>query len=230
MKCSIFIKSHSADYPWLIYCLRSIVRFCTGFESTVVVTDDGQPKPPIGPVEKWFTVKPKQPGYLHQQSLKLSADAFTDSQYVLYGDSDTIFTRLISPEDVTIAGLPVWLYEPYAGMTNPDVLARQKTMSDFIGAPVQFEFMRRHPFIITRNLLADFRRFCLCRHGMTVEDYVMQAPNMSEFNLIACWAYEHRRTEIAWRRPDEMPVFVRQWWSHGGLTDEIRQEAEGLLK
>jgi len=229
--CSIFIKSCAKDFEFLKYCLRSLVRFAGGFESIVVVTDNDGPKPPIGVLEKWFTVRPHEPRYNEQQVIKCNADAFTPSDLILYQDSDTIFTQPITPQDVTIGGLPVWLFEPYNGMTNVDVLARKAVVEKFVGAPVEHEFMRRHPFIVSREMLVELRRFCWRQHGCSIDEYLMTTEQVSEFNFMGAFLWNHYRSAVAWRRPEEMPTFVLQQWSHGpGLTDAIRAEFEEKLK
>lgn len=231
MSTSLFLKVWAQDYEFMKYCLRSVVRFASGFDSVVVVSDADAGKPPVGTMEKWFQIPRKENGYCWQQCCKVNADAFTNSENIVFLDADTIFTKPITPESIMIGGLPVWLYESYSGMDNPDVLARRVVMEQFVGAPVEFEFMRRHPFIITRELLADFRRFCWMKHGIPAEEFIMTKERVSEFNMLGCWAWEHHRSAIAWRRPEEMPTYVLQMWSHGpGLTDSIRAEFEEKLK
>ena len=40
MKTSIFIKTCLKDLEWLSYSLRSIRKFCKGFQEVVIVADD----------------------------------------------------------------------------------------------------------------------------------------------------------------------------------------------
>lgn len=230
MTTSIFYKSYQKDFEFLKYSLRSVIRFTTGFKEIVVVSDAAEPKPPVGSVEKHYFIHEKEAKYCHQQVLKLNADSFTDSDVIVFGDSDTLFTSQIQPEDLMENGKPIWLYEPYQGMTNPDVLARQKVVGEFLGESVQFEFMRRHPFIITRELLVDLRRFCWRKHGVSLDDYMMShQDSLSEFNLAGCWLYAHRHSDVAWKSPQDVPVFVRQFWSHSGINDSTRAEMEAIL-
>lgn len=231
MTASLFYKSYQRDFEWLKYSLRSVVKFTTGFSETVVVSDFGEPLPPIGAVEKHFFVQSPEPRYITQQICKVTADAYVKSDVLIYNDSDTLFVAPMQPSDLMENGKPIWLYEPYDGMTNPDVMARQKAVSEFVGQPVEFEFMRRHPFIITRELLVEVRRFCLRHHGVPMEQWMMKhQDNLSEFNLLGAVLWHYMRDAIAWKHPNDIPTYVRQFWSHGGITDSNRREMEELLK
>lgn len=230
MTTSIFIKTCAKDYPWLPYAFRSILRFCTGFQSVVVVSDANLSAPPVGSMEKHFTVHLKEPGYCWQQAVKVNADSFCDSDNVFFHDSDTLITAPLKPSDLIENGKPIWLYEPYEGMTNPDVLSRQKRISDFVGRPVEFEFMRRHPFIISRELLVELRRFCLRHHGVTIEEWMMtHQDGLSEFNMMAAFCWHYMPEAISWKHPNDIPTYVRQFWSHSGISDSNRKEMEALL-
>ncbi len=227
-KVTIFYKVYMADAEWLKFSLRSIVKFAKGFDSVVVVSDTGEPRPPIGSMEKHFYVTVPKIPYTFQQIVKVNADAYTDNQFIMYMDADVCLTRDLNAQDLLIGGMPIWLKEPFFGMDNPDVLKRQAELTHFIGQPVEYEFMRRHPFIIDREALVEMRRFCWRQHGMSIEDYMFGMSACSEFNLCGAFQYHYRRATVAWRRPDEVPVYLRQDWSHGGLTDTIKQELERL--
>ena len=228
-KTSIFYKTYHADAEWLKLSLRSLVKYARGFESVVVVSDTGEPHPPIGSMEKHFYVTVPKIPYTFQQIVKVNADAYTDSQFIMYMDADVCLTRTLDAQDLLIGGLPVWLLEKFAGMDNPDVLKRQAELTHFIGRPVEYEFMRRHPFIIDREALVEMRRFCWRQHGMSMEDYMFSLSACSEFNLCGAFQYHYRNSTVAWRRPDEMPVFLTQKWSHGGLSDSIKSELEAIV-
>lgn len=220
---------YAGDFEWLKLSLRSIVKFAKGFDSVVVVSDNGEGMPPVGNIEKHFFVTVKGAPYTFQQISKLNADAYTDSQFIMYNDADTCLTQPLNAQDLIIGGLPVWLLEKFEGMDNPDVLKRQAELSHFIGQPVVYEFMRRHPFIVEREALVELRRFCWRQHGCSIEDYMSALKSPSEFNMLGAFQYHYRRETVAWRRPDEMPTWVRQEWSHGGLTTHIKSELEAML-
>lgn len=233
MTCDIFIRSHSADFEWLKYCLRSIQRFATGFRRTVVVVPTGQ-IPPTGTAETVFYVERYGDDYLLQQSTKLHADAYADAEFILFTDSDTIFTRPISPPDM-IEDLrrPKWLYTAYCSLGNDESQLWKNVTAKAVREPVEHEFMRRHPFIVRRTMLVEFRQWMLREHGMTLERYIMSQPahEFSEWNALGAWLWLHRRNEVEWinTADDSTPTFVHQHYSWGGLSEAIQANMEAAL-
>lgn len=206
----IFIKTcqHDADYHR--YCLASIEKFCSGFRRTVVI-DGEHPQ-----------------GYLHQQVVKLHANRYTDADYVLITDSDTLFTVPVTPETYFRDGKPVWIHTPW----TPEMLAHSGTrawkqcMEQFAGAEPPSEFMRRQPFLIPTWLLSDLQMWCEFAHGKTLERYVMEAQRFSEFNVIGHHAWRHHRERFHWidTSKDELPeLTVRQFWSHDPVSKNIEE-------
>jgi hypothetical protein len=233
--CDIFLKTFPADYPWAEYCLRSIDKFCTGFRRVVIVAPDpGCPTPEDTPHE--VVIVPEQDnGYNGQQVVKLTADEYSDADFILFADSDTIFTRPVTPETFLRDGKPIWLMTPFENARADQRDAWLPVMTRWMGEVPQFEWMRRHPFIFPRWLFESVRQFCAEKHGRTIEQYVMeQGPGLSfsEFNCAGFLAYQHHRDKFAWintvtdRVPPETTL---QKWSRGGLTDEIRAEFETIL-
>lgn len=210
MTCDIFIKTcrHDADYHR--HCLASIDKFCTGFRQTVVI-DGEHPK-----------------GYLHQQVVKLHADTYTDADFVLTLDSDTMFTVPVTPETFLRDGKPVWLHTPWTPemLAHPGVSAWRKCMADFARKEPPSEFMRRHPFCIPRWLLKDLQNWCRFSHGKTLESYVMDAQAFSEFNVLGHHAWQHHHDKFHWidTSKEELPeLTVRQFWSHDPIGTNLEE-------
>ncbi len=233
MTTDIFIRSYNGDNEWLKYCLRSIQRFATGFRRTIVVVPHGH-NPPTGDAETVFYVGEICDQYMQQQNDKLHADHFTDAEFILYQDSDTIFTRPITPEMVIRdSRRPVWLYTPYASLGNDESQLWKKITEKFIGHAVPFEFMRRHPFVVSATILRQFRAWCHRIHGVSIERYVMTQPDrkFSEFNALGAWLWFHRKESVQWLNTDDDmgTTFVHQSYSWGGLNDDIRANLERAL-
>ncbi len=165
--------------------------------------------------------------------VKLDADKYTDAPYILYLDSDTIFTRDVTPELFFKEGKVVWMITPYDKVKTP----WQPIVEKFLKKPVAFETMRRHPMVIPRWLLAELRAFCEREHGVSLDQYILSQPHraFSEFNAIGAFAYEFFRDEFVWVNTEETPpeewptLTVMQSWSRGGLTDEIKKVYEEIL-
>lgn len=252
--CDILIKSYPPDYELLGYCLRSIEKFASGFRQVILII----PKQAEGEIQacpdriplKWVEVEETGEGYLFQQAVKINAHEYTDADYILHIDSDTMLTKPVTPQtffrevfkrglgDVTqgIIGKPitekrpVWLMTPYEQTETP----WQPFTEKFIGEPVQFEFMRRFPMLIPRSLHVSADVFCRVRHKMSLAQYILSQPHraFSEFNALGALAYSRARNEFSWldTTKEELPELVAiQRWSHEPLTDAIRDEMEKIL-
>lgn len=231
MTVDIFIKSYPPDYPWLSYCLQSIQRFATGFRRVIVVTSEIQP--PTGTAEEVHYVIEFGDKYLHQQLVKMHADCFTDAEFIAYLDSDTIFTRPVTPDDlIADCRRPIKYFTPYTSLEEKDRVW-QKPTSSVLKEEVTNEFMRRHPFVVPRKLLQEFRTFFWRKHGMSIGEYIrgVNGREFSEFNALGAFLFKYHNDKIHWINTDERldPAFVHQSWSWSGLTPEIRADLERAL-
>lgn len=237
MICDILIKSYPPDFGFLQYCLRSIQKFATGFRTIHLIVPD---------TRKWwdgsYTVNNLHvteleeygvDGYLSQQIFKLHADTISDAEFILHIDSDTVFTRPVTPETYFTNRKIDWLFTPYSMIETPWKPITEK----FLGHPVEFEFMRRAPQMIPRWLYADLREFSVQMQGCTLVQYIMKQPYraFSEYNALGAFAYYHQRDRFNWINTAEipendwLPLTVLQKYSHGGLTPEIVAEFESIL-
>jgi FkbM family methyltransferase len=215
--CDIFIKTYAKDAEWLSYCQRSIARFAIGFRKVIVIDD-----------KKEYC----EDGYLSQQIYKVYADTFTDADWILHIDSDTMFTRPVTPEIYLIGDKPRWMITPNSEIEKS--LPWFSVMREFMGENAEFEFMRRFPFIFPRWFYAAFRQFILTQHGVDAETYIKNRPfrAFSEFNCMGAFAYKFFRDKFHWIDTSKDPwpeLTVDQLWSHGGLTEEIKGRREKIL-
>ena len=232
MTTSIFIRSYEKDFPWLDYCLRSVHKFCTGFQEIVVCIPEGADLPLTA--ERVVKVPdPPGDGYLWQQACKLNADLYTGAENVLYVDSDCVFTEPVTPETFMTEGKPNWLHTPFSVVGADSVKAWFQVMTDCIGHPPDQEFMRRHPQMIPSWALLAFREFIRDKHKMGMEEYVMSRPgrSFSEFNCIGFYLHAHHRERFHWMNTEDYlpPTVLTQKWSHGGLTPAVKEEFEQIL-
>ncbi len=244
MTTSIFVKSYPRDYAWLAYCLRSIHRFCSGFSEIVVLIPDDSDLPLTQ--EKLIKVKEFGPhatspnnhgsGYVGQQLFKVSADKYSNADQICHMDSDCIFTRPVTPDDLMVEGKPLWLMTPMAETIAGDknCIAHSQAMEHFSGEAPEFDFMRRHSQIIPRWGYAAFRDYVQDRHGMSFEKWAFSQAfrGVTEFNFLGLVFYKYYRNffhfhDTRFGLPES---FVLQKWSYGGLKPEIRAEFEAILQ
>src|SRR6266404_8977027 len=246
MTCSIFIKSFEKDFGWLAYCLRSIHRFATGFEEIVVAIPEGSDLP----LTRERIVKIKEPGpsatsiydhgsgYAFQQVVKMNADKYCGRvDYICHLDSDTVFTKPVHAFDSIhgaspffIGDRPIWLMTPFKDIlpTDKNLQAHVESMTAFSGVTPEFEYMRRAGQVIPRWAYSAFRQYCLDRHGKTFEQYAMSQGfrGVSEFNFMGQFLHREYPHFIHFHdtRFGIPESYVRQFWSWGGFTDEVKSE------
>ncbi len=241
MTTSIFIKSWPPDFGFLAYCLKSIHKFATGFSEIVVLIPDNSDLP----LTKEKLIKVPEPpseghhmhgkGYVLQQCYKVSADKYTSSDFVCMMDSDCVFTKPVTPDDLFVDGKPLWLMTPFADIlpTDKNLPAHFEAIKEFSGIPPEFEMMRRHSQVIPRWAFGCFRDYAQQLHGMSFEQWAMAQKfrGVTEFNHIGQFLHLNFPNFIHFHdtRFGIPPSFVEQYWSWNGITPEIRTYMEALL-
>lgn len=234
MTACLFIRAYKPDFGWLVYTLRSIQKFATGFSEVIIVVPEGQETELSHlTAETVIPVFDGQPGYMGQQCDKLNADKHTQAEFVCNLDADCVFTQPVTPQDFMVNDKPRWLMTPWK-----DCMDAKKAwfgvMAKCLQEAPEHEFMRRHGIMVPRWAYAEFRGFIEKTHGVPIESYVMNQPGneYSEFNTLGFWLWLNHRDKIAWHNTSEMgvpPNPLNQEHSWSGLTDEIRVKLEAIL-
>ena len=221
----IFIKTWPRDYEWLYYCMMSIEKFATGFRRIVFVSPNAEFKYIHGKV---VVCPDKEPGYLWQQVCKLHADKHSDADYILFMDSDCVFTRPVTPQDFIRDGKVVWGHKAFR---EDEQRVWAPVIGKWMNEPATRSFMTGHPFVFPRWLFASLREYCLGMHKQELADYVMAQADpkhmltFSEFNCAGAWAYKYARDKFIWEDRDKEPengTWVHQGFTHGG--EERKQQ------
>lgn len=233
MTTDIFIRTYKDDLPWLVYCLQSISKFCTGFRDVIIVVPEPH-KPLLDGFnltkEKVFTCKEYKNDYLGQQVTKLTANHYSDADFKLFMDADTLFIIPTKPEDFIINEKPFILKTHYSKV-GTGIIWKDVTEVT-IGHAVEFEYMRRHPMCYHRSTFSDFADHIMKLHGKTVEEYVMSREKFSEFNSLGAFAELYNNDKYEFRNTDDglPPLHVRQFWSWGGINKSVQDEINNILK
>lgn len=232
MTYTIFIKSYRGDFRWLTYCLRSIQKFATGFKEIVIVIPDTDNLDHLT-AERVIKVKESGTPYMFQQAVKMYADTYTDADFISFVDSDCVFTEPVTPETFMTDGKVNWLHTPWEHIADETSKVWREVMRRCVGKDAPAEFMRRHPQMIPRWALEEFRGFVAQKHGVSLEHYILSQPgrSFSEFNCIGFYLWLHHYDKIHWIDTSEgiPPTVLKQFWSWGGLTPEIEREIKSLL-
>lgn len=193
-----FCRTYHKDADRLHYLLRSIEKFCTGF-SGITITTLASSEEKIRPISEEFpfsryieceTTAPHD--FIGQQITKMTANYYTDYDYIIYIDSDCVIDKPITPDDFMADGRPIMLMEPYSLFYNKGSNVPWQTVtSKFARRQVDYEFMRTFPLTYPRNFYADFQAWFEKNNGMPIEDVWkrVQGDYFSEFNLMGAFSY-----------------------------------------
>src|SRR5262252_8796043 len=102
MKIGVFYCSYKPDLVWLIYSIQLVQKFLAGdYGITVVLEPDCDVRDWGFKNVRYITHTRRQAdGYQHAMAVKLSADSFTDADWIFILDSDHL---LLGPWSVAAA-------------------------------------------------------------------------------------------------------------------------------
>lgn len=228
MSTAIFIRTYKGDLEWLKYCLRSIHKFCTGFDEIIIAIPFNQAHflIPFNLIrERVVHSLVYERDYLGQQISKLQAFKHTRADYIMFVDSDCVFHAPASPELFMQDGKPVILKTHYS--KAGDAICWQDITEQFAGYRPEYEYMRRMPLLYRRDTLEAL-------WDDSLQERIMAQPghSFSEFNLIGAYAEKHEAEKYVFLDTDkiELPSAVlKQHWSWGGLNNDLRKELEEIL-
>lgn len=241
-KVDLFYKTYNVDEQWLNYSLRSVYRFAEGFRQIIVVSNRGHNyTPPRGniPVHYIEIDRPEDNGnyfkgidYWWQMGIKMSWHLFTDADEAVLVDSDYIFYDRFSPDSWRRDGKIVWLRRPWHEV--PEAIGWKEGVDAFLRKDTVYSHMVAPGFYMTRLASQVYTEYVERTFGQTPMQYFIDLnhPGTSEFESYGAYMDEINHIEYAFYHPAELgwnPWPIRQYWSWGGITEEIRNEIEGLL-
>jgi hypothetical protein len=232
----IFIRTYYKDLPWLAYCLRAIETYAHGFRRVVLVAPASSAarlrRSGLGLSVTTHICEDFADDYLGQQVTKLLADQYSDADFICHLDSDCILRRAVTPSDLIVEGKAVMSMTPYAALPHDE--GWRRLSAAFLRRPVEFDFMRRPPFVYPRWLYPALRDFTVSEHGRPLADHIVAQPprGFSEFNAMGALAYYRFFDRFHWRlvesnQRDES--FCRWFWSWDGLSPDAEHEIAAIL-
>jgi hypothetical protein len=220
--CDILIRSYRKDLPWLERCLEGIARFCDGFRDVIVIVPRSSEAwlrrlPALVPNVRTELCPDYRDDYLGQQVTKLHADRFSDAELICHVDSDCLFERAVTPDDLLVDGRPRIVMRSYASLDRH--WPWQAPTEQFLGWPVTHDFMQQPPFVYPRWLYGALREHAQTLHGVSIEDYVLSRPprGFSEFNALGALAHRRYAEHFSWIDGEHGSVDgpCRWYWSWG---------------
>lgn len=250
-RTEVLIVSYEKDFTWLKYSLKSFVKYAHGFHGLTVVVPSTQE---IGfrslcmaydVTLKTFEEAPGK-GRTHQQIIKCLADYYVppDTEFVFHMDSDCIWNAPVSPANYFAEGKPIYIKKRYSNLhdketkVNSDCVQWKEVSERALGFPVEWYTMCCHPTLYPRWFYQEFRNWIECQHKQPFVDWVLSThkpfpDGFTEFPTMGAFAHEFFKDSWHWIDGDEHPEhreYMKQHWSHGGITPEIKAQIDQWLK
>jgi hypothetical protein len=232
----IFIKSYHKDFWLLQIALKSIAKNVTGYNRIILLipelekelfdTRDMPPRTLIHYVPEYGN------GYLYQQVCKINAHKYSHADYIMFGDSDCIFTRPINLQDYITDDKPEILYTSWDKVG--DAIVWREPTEKFLKESAPYEMMRRNGLIYHRDTLEEIAKF-----APDLESTIMQSNRFSEFNCMSAFAYKYQRDRYNFVNTDDWTYTEpksTQLWSHANKNgsevhkDEWIRTLETIVK
>lgn len=240
MACAIdiLIRTYFRDFCWLDLSLRSILKFVEGYRRIIIVMPGSSFERLRGdeiPASARATVvrcHDYADDYLGQQVSKLNADEFTNAALIAHIDSDCIFRAPCSlPVLLTTNGRPtirmLWRSR------RPPSDGWRRCIADFYDEPLPFDVLAPQPYVYSRDLYSNLRRYCRLRHGVGLDEWSLsrRIDSMSEFGLLAAQAWFHHRDDYCWvAADDEVGWPCRAYWSRSPSAASQRADLAHQLR
>ena len=235
MNVALLMVSYRKDFDFAVYAMKSALKYATGFSQRVVIVPNDDvllfytPARQLGFEVIGFDERPGK-GMLHHMAVICEADIWLpEADAVMVLDSDTMFTRPVTPDDFMQDGKPVILRERFEDFRSYSSRYSWKTcVRSAVGIDPEWETMCRFPMIHLRGTLEMTRLLIAIHTKQDWKEYILSGPNafpqsFAEFPTLGAVAIEHFREQyhfVDYRRGEPCaigPEVVKQFWSHGGL-------------
>lgn len=245
-KTDIFIKTYPGDFIWLEYCIKSIEKFVTGYRDIVIVTDSGTELKLDStlPIKIFYEDLPNEThpcpvgiGYAWAQSVKLNWTEYTDADYILQIDSDTMFTdKLDLSYYITDDGKIKWFFrkweEAAGGIIHripTEFFIGRETIRDHMPCPTWF-FSRKTTELFQNWILEKWGGIWNYLNGPARDLWKDSGWGSCEYHMYGNFFEFYYPNEYEIIHVSEFKVPIRQSWSWGGLKEDEIELRKEILK
>lgn len=222
----IFIKSYHKDFKLLNYSFISLKRFVTGYNKVILLIPEHEKHlfdtRDLPERTEVHYVKEYGDKYLLQQWFKVSANKYSNADFILFSDSDVIFDHEVNVMDYVSNNTPQILYTHY-DKVGTAIIWKQCTEA-FLNTQIDFEFMRRLQLIYHRETLIK-----ISQTYPNLEFSIMNNGRFSEFNFIGAWAFINEREKYDFINTDDwsyVPPMGIQLWSRADKNGDQQHRDE----
>jgi hypothetical protein len=249
-KVTVVYKTYGPDLQWLKYSLISLQKFVVFSEIVIYVHDAAQEElqvllKELGLSARVIPVTYTMNGYVQQMIVKAECYKDVSTPYVVILDSDTVFMSHFDLRTLVESKIQ-WTYskkserpemkewvvwkEAYEAMT------RTKQTMHFMSTSFPFVFTRssmERASTEFRNLHGvDYTEFCMDRlqkRNLAIDsdvkdNFTALATVFAEFEWLGFSCMKHSCQDYFFTTNQQRNVPIKQFWSHGGLTDEVLKE------
>ena len=222
-----------SDFDWLVYCLRSIQKFCRGFQGVTVAVPDFE----LGGLEKVLACVPTGPlpirlrafhepagkGFLNHEAMMGSADQLVpaETKYVLHMDADGVFQMPTVPGDYFQNGRPYYLVRTWASLTTEDPMnpgskcvsdcAQWKAPTDAqVGFDTPLYTMCMNTNVFPIGFYPRYRAHVESVHRIPFLSYMLAGRNSfpqdrMDHTAMGAWAHRFLNEEFTWIDVESQP-------------------------
>lgn len=247
---TVVYKTYGPDLPWLRHSLLNLKKFVVYTELLIYVHDASEDNlkqmlTDIGVVARVLPVCYRMNGYVQQMIVKAECYKDVTTPYVVILDSDTIFTARFDLH-ILVEDKIQWTY---SNKTEKPHLNEWVVWKDAYEAMTRtnqsMHFMSTSfPFVFTRSSMeraatefnhlhgVDYATFCMDRlqkrnlaiDSSVTDNFTALATVFSEFEWLGFSCMTHSPKDYFFTTKQSRKVPIKQYWSHGGLTDEVLKE------
>ena len=245
-KTELFIVTYAKDYPWLVYCLRSIAKFATGFSGVTILVPRQDLQALLKLAEPASTALAfpvccisgdewPGKGMCWHMAQKMRADEWCPAaDFVCHIDPDCVFTAPVTPETFIRDGKPILQYERFDSilLRHEAVLTWKLATEKCLPFDIHFETMRQHGETYDRQTYRTARELVEQKTQRPFDDYVKSCKNefpqtISEFVTLGnvaihCFSDKYHLVDNALKpNPDKGDFPIFQAWSHASPDQPV---------
>jgi hypothetical protein len=196
-------------------------------------------------------------GYIKQMVVKCECYKDVTTKYIVILDSDNIFKKSFNMRDlINKEGKIEWLYSTKeSDPTNKVWTIWKKSYEDMTNTKQNVHFMSNgFPFVFTRDSMEKADKYFRFIHNMSYSDFCKQRLNnnninitdkitdkfitlatiFEEFEWLGFYCSKNNLQDYIFLQEKtnnsrEVSSKIIQYWSHGGITSDIKKEILSLL-
>lgn len=210
----LFIKTYKNDLWLLNLSLETIKRNVRGYNNLILLipeTDKEDFDTRFLPDRTLIHyVKDKSPGWLGQQVFKMKAYEYSNADFIMFSDSDCLFTYPVNIQNSVKDNKPEILYTDWSLVG--DAIVWKEPTEKFLKEPVEWEMMRRNQQVYHRSTLINISKF-----EPELEAIILNSFRFSEFNTMSSYCYKYEKDKYTFQNTDTwtyVPPIAEQVWSH----------------